>query len=361
MTSTIESVRSRPVSSGIPERSRIPVGVLGASGTSGAELVRLLSEHPQAEIRFATSRGDAGRFLDEIEPSAPAVRLVHPDDVNPRDVEIVLLCVPHGTAGAAAAACANAGCRVIDVSGDHRLSDAAEHRRVYASERDESLAAEAVYGLTELCGEELGTARIVANPGCYATATALALAPLAEAGKLAAGALPVVDAMSGVSGAGRAASARSHYCSASEDVRPYSGGRAHRHVPEVEQLLRRMDPAGAEHRIVFTPHLVPLNRGILASVTVRGVSEADVRAALQRRYDGCAFVRVLPAGRDARIRGVTGTNRAHLAVTPVDGTDAVVVTSVIDNLLKGAAGQAVQNLNRMTGLPETTGIPGAQQ
>jgi N-acetyl-gamma-glutamyl-phosphate reductase len=321
----------------------------------------LLTEHPGTEVRFATSRSDAGRALDEIEPSAPPVRLVHPDDVDVMDAEIVLLCVPHGTAGPAVADCVRAGRRAIDVSGDHRLSDTEEHRRVYGSERDEAVAAEAVYGLSEFCGDRLRGARVVANPGCYATATALALAPLAEAGLLAAGTLPVVDAMSGVSGAGRAASARSHYCSASEDVRPYSGGRAHRHVPEIEQILRRVDPSGAEHRIVFTPHLVPLNRGILASVTVPGVREAEVRAALQRRYDGSSFVRVLPAGRDARIRGVTGTNRGHLAVTPVEGADAVVVSSVIDNLLKGAAGQAVQNLNLMTGLPEAAGLPGARR
>jgi N-acetyl-gamma-glutamyl-phosphate reductase len=338
----------------------VTTGVLGASGTSGAELVRLLAEHPHADIRFATSRTEAGRFLDEIEPSAPPVRLVHPDDVDPSDAEAVFLCLPHGSAGTAAARCVRAGCRVIDLSGDHRLADPAAHAEAYGSERDAGLAARAVYGLTELCGDELTGARLVANPGCYATAAALALAPLAEAGLLGASALPVVDAMSGVSGAGRAASSRSHYCSASEDVRPYSGGRAHRHVPEIEQLLRRVDPSGTEHRVVFTPHLVPLNRGILATITVRGVREPDVRAALQRRYDGSVFVRVLPAGRDARIRGVAGTNRAHLAVTPADGADAVVVTGVIDNLLKGAAGQAVQNLNRIAGLPEAAGLPGAR-
>jgi N-acetyl-gamma-glutamyl-phosphate reductase len=337
---------------------RLAAGVYGASGTSGAELVRLLVEHPHVHVEFATSRAEAGRPLDEIDPAAPPLALVHPEDTDPSRVDVVFLCVPHGTAGEAARRAIDAGARVIDVSGDHRLREAADHERVYASPRSQALADEAVYGLTEWARPELPAARLVANPGCYATAATLALAPLAEAGVL--DDVPVIDAKSGVSGAGRTASATTHFISVSEDVRPYKVGRSHRHVAEIEQLLGLADPEKRQHRVVFTPHLVPLERGIEATITVRGVGSADdVRALLERRYADEPFVRVLPAGREARIRGVSRTNRAHLAVHPVEGLDAVVLSSAIDNLVKGAAGQAIQNFNLMFGLEEVTGLPGA--
>jgi N-acetyl-gamma-glutamyl-phosphate reductase len=339
----------------------VPSLVYGATGTSGAELVRLLVEHPAVELRHATSRSEAGDPLDAVDPAAPAVRLTHPDEVDPREAELAFLCVPHGTAGEVAERCIEAGCRVVDVSGDHRLRAGEEHTRVYGSPRSQALADEAVYGLTEFAREQLRGARLVANPGCYATATTLALAPLAEAGLL--GDLPIIDAKSGVSGAGRALSATTHFCSAEADVRPYKAGRAHRHVAEIEQLLAALDEEGREPRVVFTPHLVPLERGIEATIVLRdtGADAARVREVLVERYAGEPFVRVLGDGRQARIRGVAHTNRAHLAVSDVAGTNAVIVTSAIDNLLKGAAGQAVQNMNLMLGLDEALGLPGARQ
>lgn len=355
-TSTPDRSRSRPRRAA----TAYVVGVVGASGTSGAELVRLLEEHPGTRLGFATSRGDAGSRLDEIDPAAPPVRLRHPDEICPGSTDVVFLCVPHGSAGEVAERWLDAGARVIDLSGDHRLRDPQRHARVYGSPRSPAVAESAVYGLTELARHRVADARIVSNPGCYATAVGLALAPLAEVGALTG--LPVVDAKSGVSGAGRAATATSHFCSADQDVRPYKPGRAHRHVAEIEQLLDGKDPA-RQHRIVFTPHLVPLERGIEATIVLPGVAGGadEARRILEDRYDGEPFVRVLEPGRAARIRGVARTNRAHLSVFPVDDLDAVVLTVAIDNLLKGAAGQAIQNMNVMLGLPETTGLPGAMR
>jgi N-acetyl-gamma-glutamyl-phosphate reductase len=351
----IETARAH----GDAQTSRTPAIVFGASGTSGVELVQLLVQHPALDLAHATARGTAGEALDAVDPGAPAVVLEHPDEVQPDGSEIAFLCLPHGSAGEAARRCVEAGCRVVDVSGDHRLRDAALHDSVYGSPRSQELADEAVYGLTELARPELPAARLVANPGCYATAAGLALAPLAEAGLL--GELPVVDAKSGVSGAGRVPTATTHFCSADGDVRPYKPGRQHRHVSEVEQLLCRRDPDHADHRIVFTPHLVPIERGIEATVVLRGVEADAVLRALSGRYAGEPFVRVLEPGREARVRGVARTNRAQLSVSAVEGVDAVVVTCAIDNLLKGAAGQAVQNMNLMLGLDETLGLPGAWQ
>lgn len=338
---------------------RIRAGVYGASGTSGAELVGLLLDHPHVELVFGTARTEAGRLLSEVDPAAPALRLVHPDEAAASDVDLAFLCLPHGASGAMAARCIEAGARVVDLSGDHRLASAAEHARVYGSPRSQELAAEAVYGLTERARGALPGARLVANPGCYATAVSLALLPIAEAGLLADD-LPVVDAKSGVSGAGRTPTATTHFCSASGDVRPYKPGRAHRHVAEVEQVLTVSDPERRAQRIVFTPHLVPIERGIEATIVLRGpgLTAAGVRRLLAERYDCEPFIQVLGEGEEARIRAAVRTNRCVLGVSPVEGLDAVVVTSAIDNLLKGAAGQAVQNMNAMMGLDERLGLPG---
>ncbi|MEX1024409.1 MAG: N-acetyl-gamma-glutamyl-phosphate reductase [Planctomycetota bacterium] len=334
--------------------SHATVGLYGASGTTGVELARLLTLHPEVEIAFATSRSERGRTLDEIDPSAPCVELSHPDDVDAGSVDIVLLAVPHGTAGVLAEQCLATGSRVIDVSGDHRLIEARNHDEVYGTPRSHDLAREAAYGLPELGREAIRAARLVANPGCYATASILPLAPLATAGFL--DDLVVIDAKSGVSGAGRTPTATTHFCSAANDVQPYKVGRVHRHVAEIEQALRLHDVEQAEHQVVFNPHLVPIERGIQATAVVRTGDAALVRATLEDAYRGEEFVRVLPAGRCARIRGVAYTNRAEIAVTAVPGVEATVVTVAIDNLLKGAAGQAVQNLNLMAGFPENTGL-----
>ncbi len=333
--------------------ARIPVGVFGASGTSGTELVTLLAAHPAVELSFATSRAHAGSTLDEIDPAATPIPLVHPDDADVRSAAAVFLAVPHGTAGDLAARCVEHA-RVVDLSGDHRLKDPRSHEAVYGSPRSDSVARDAVYGLTEYVRPALAGATVVANPGCFATLSEIALGPLAAEGL--AEDHPVIDAKSGVSGAGRVPTARTHFCAVSEDLSAYKHGRSHRHVAEIEQFL---DGVGRRsHRIVFTPHLAPIERGIQSTIVVR-TPDGDagrVRAVLFERYRHEPFIQVLPPGREARIRAVARTNQVQLSVHDVEGTDHVVITGALDNLTKGAAGQAIQNFNVMWGMPETTGL-----
>jgi len=341
------------------QHNRVPVGVHGASGTTGAELVRLLARHPAVELVFASSRQHAGRSLAELEPGAPELEL---DDMEQADrvrAELVFLCLPHGHSAAMAERCVAAGARVIDLSGDLRLKDPVLHARVYGSPRSEALAARAVYGLTELTRDAVRGATLVANPGCYPTCSTLALAPLASAGLVPAEGV-VIDAKSGVSGAGRAPTPTTHFCSADGDVRPYKVGRTHRHVAEIEQILAGVAPDGAPRRVVFSPHLVPLERGMLATIVLPvppGVTAGDARQLIAGRYQDEPFVTVLPAERAARIRAAVRTNRAVISVHPVEGLSALVLASAIDNLVKGAAGQAIQNMNVMLGLDETSGLP----
>lgn len=334
------------------------VGVLGASGASGTELVRLLASHPRASLDFATSRKHAGASLRQVDPAAEDITLCHPDDADPSQVEVVFTCLPHGSSAPVVQRCARAGARVIDLSGDFRLRSPDVHQRTYGSERDEGLAAEAVYGLCEFAREQLSTALLVANPGCYPTCATLALQPAAAAGVLD-GPI-IINAVSGVSGAGRTPTAKTHFCSAYDDVQPYKVGTSHRHVPEIEQNIQASLPAGSRaHPVLFNPHLVPLERGMLATVTVPivGLTPAELHGLYFDAYRECDFVEVLPPGEQARIRAVARTNRAVVAIAPGHPQSRhVVITCAIDNLLKGAAGQAVQNLNAMFGFPERMGL-----
>ena len=338
-----------------PERT-LRVGVLGASGFTGREVCHLVVHHPQLELAFATSRGSAGKRLDQLDPAAPPAVLCDPHEADLSEVDAVFVCLPHGSSAETSARVLRECPRVLDLSGDFRLRAPSLHAEVYGSPRDERLAASAVYGLPELVRPQLPAARLVANPGCYPTCTTLALAPLAEAGLLGRGPL-VVNAVSGVSGAGATPTETTHFCSVSDDVRPYKVGRVHRHIAEIEQNLHRLTPGAPP--LIFTPHLVPLERGLLVTAVVHGVElDADaLRARYAERYAAEHFVRLLPAGESARIRAVTGTNDAVVGLHPAADLDAVVVTCAIDNLLKGAAGQAVQNLNAMVGWPETLGLP----
>lgn len=341
-------------------RRRVRAGIFGASGTTGTELARLLAGHQAVDLLFGSSRQYAGALLSEVDPAAPHLELCHPTQVDPASLELAFLCLPHGSSAETAGRCLEAGARVIDLSGDLRLRDPALHRATYGTPRPPEVAEQAVYGLTELSREAVCTARVVANPGCYPTCVGLALLPLAEAGALR-GPL-VVSAVSGVSGAGRGATATTHFCSVTADVRPYKVGRVHRHVPEMEQTLAGVHPRGHWPTVVFTPQLVPLERGMLATCTVQtpGVSAAEARGLLVERYRHEPFVQVLPEGKTSRIRGAAGTNRAVLSLHEVEGSEALVLISAIDNLGKGAAGQAIQNMNVMLDLPETTGLPGAR-
>ncbi len=334
----------------------VRVGIFGASGTTGAELLSLLACHEAMSVAFATSRSHAGRTLEDIDPALPRFPLTDPSCVDAGDVELVFCCLPHGKSAPVVEDAAHRGTLVVDLSADFRLRDEGLHQRTYGSDRSSALAARAIYGLTELNREAVRHAGVVANPGCYPTCTALALAPLVARGWVRGPV--VVDAKSGVSGAGRSPAAHTHFLAVADDVKPYKLGRAHRHTLEIEQTLRGVsrDEVGAPS-IVFNPHVVPLERGMLATIVahVPGRTADDVRELLATVYGDEPLVDVRPEG-PARVRAVVRTNRAQIGVSPVEGSEHVVLTSTIDNLGKGAAGQAVQNANLMLGFPETTGL-----
>lgn len=339
------------------EQRQLQVGIYGATGNTGAELVRLLHEHPLAEVAFGTSRSCAGGLLDTIDPAAPQLALIHPEEADPATIDVAFLCLPHGASAPVAEALLDAGPVIVDLSGDLRLRDATEHSTIYGSPRSAALMEQVVYGLPEVNRGQLQSARVVSNPGCYATAVALALLPLAQSDRLSG--TVIVNAISGVSGAGRAPSATTHFCSAHDDVMPYKVGRQHRHLPEIEQTLGGGGGQG-QASFVFTPHLGPMSRGILATCYVdgAGLSESEARSLYAEYYVQHPFTRVLPEGRHARIRAVAHSNRAVLSVHGVGSTNGLIVASAIDNLVKGAAGQAIQNMNLACGLPEATGLPG---
>jgi N-acetyl-gamma-glutamyl-phosphate reductase len=328
----------------------IRAGVFGATGYTGQELVRILSRHPEVEIAFATSEGSAGETLDRIHPAAPPLPLIPREEAPLGAIEAAFLCLPHGAAASTAVRALQSGARVIDLSADFRLRDAAAYAHWYGVEHPApELLEEAVYGLTEHVGDQLPGARLVANPGCYPTSILLPLLPLQRAGAVAG--TVVADSKSGVSGAGRGPKQHTHFVEVAENFSPYAIGRSHRHLPEMEQAL------GQVGSLVFSPHLLPVRRGILSTLYIplaEGWGEARVRELLEERYATAPFVRVLPAGQLATLAHAVGTNRCVFALTPADRL--LIVTSALDNLIKGAAGQAVQNLNGMFSLPETTGL-----
>ena len=344
--------------------ARVRVGVLGASGASGAELIGLLAGHPACELRFATSREHAGRSLRTVDPGAEDVPLVHPDDADPAATDVVFACLPHGASAPVVERCRARGARVIDLSGDLRLRTPQAHADAYGTPRSQSLLEQTVYGLTEIARPELRDATIVSNPGCYPTATALALAPLARRGLLPSEV--VVHAVSGVSGAGRTPSRTTHFCSAVDDVRPYKLGHMHRHVAEIEQTLDDLvrghaEPNGRKTRVLLNPHLVPIERGMLVTIAIplTEVTAAEAHELFVEDYRDAPFVEVLPLGEPARIRHVARRHRAMIGLVGAPQREHnVVITSAIDNLVKGAAGQAVQNMNLMFGLPEHYGLGG---
>lgn len=327
------------------------VAVLGAAGYAGALSARLLHRHPAFDLAAVTSRSEAGRRLDELYPHhrVPLV-LEELDYERHADIEAAIVAYPHGAAAEVVAELVARGVRVVDLSADFRLRDPAVYEEWYRDHPQPGLLAEAVYGLPERYRGQIPGARIVANPGCYPTATLLALAPLARAGLLAD---VVVDAKSGVSGAGRAATDKTHFVTVDENVSAYGVPR-HRHTPEIEQELAVL---GAELPITFTPHLLPLDQGELvscyATLTNRGGPERN-RAIYLEAYADEPFVELVehPPG----VRDVRETNICRISVHSDERTGRVIVFAAIDNLWKGAASQAVQNLNLMFGRPEGEGI-----
>lgn len=333
----------------------IKVGIYGATGYTGYELVKLLQRHPAAEIVFATSQSYAGKTLADVFPAAPALPLIAGEDALLDGVDCVFLCLPHAAAAATAVTALEAGVRVIDLSADFRLRDASTYTEWYAHTHPApELLAEAVYGLTEVFRDDLPGARLVANPGCYPTSVLLALRPLLLSDIAISGPI-IADSKSGVSGAGRTPSATTHFVEVADNFSPYKIGRSHRHLPEMEQAIHwwRNDAPS----LIFSPHLLPTPRGILSTLYVtlgEDVAEGDLRDLYTDAYMEEPFVRVLPAGQQASLAHVNHTNQCAIGLTLVGRT--LILTSAIDNLVKGAAGQAIQNMNVVFGCPETYGL-----
>jgi N-acetyl-gamma-glutamyl-phosphate reductase len=337
----------------------IRAAVVGGAGYAGIETVRLLLGHPEFELTLVTSAAEAGRSLEDVYPALAGSVLTFTDpgtcDIA-GSADVVFLAVPHTAAMALVPELLDAGVTVIDLSADYRLKDAAAYESWYGTPHTSpDLLATAVYGLPELTRASLPGARLVACPGCYPTATALAAAPALEAG-LAAPGLVVVDAKSGVSGAGRSLAAGSHFSAANESVWPYKVG-SHRHTPEIAQTLTAV--AGSPVSVCFAPHLVPMTRGLLATVYLQAagrLTDADVVDAYRARYGGEPFVTVHPDGVMPSTREVSGTNRAHIGLAFDAPSGTLVVACAIDNLVKGSGGQAVQCANVVFGLDESAGL-----
>ncbi|MDW8470026.1 MAG: N-acetyl-gamma-glutamyl-phosphate reductase [Burkholderiales bacterium] len=338
----------------------IKAGIVGGTGYTGVELLRLLAHHPEVEIAAITSREAAGRPVAAMFPSLRGrldLAFAAPERAPLSSCDVVFFATPNGVAMNEARALLDAGVRVVDLSADFRLRDVAEWERWYRMKHAApDLVAQAVYGLPELNRERIRTARLVANPGCYPTAVQLGFLPLVEAGAVDLAHL-VADAKSGTSGAGRKMELHLMHSEATENFTAY-GVPGHRHWPEIRQGLAQA--AGREVGLVFVPHLAPMIRGIHATLYARLTRELDLQPLYERRYGQEPFVDVLPAGSHPETRSVRGANVCRIAVhRPPQASgraDTVVVLSVIDNLVKGASGQAVQNMNLMFGLPETAGL-----
>ena len=335
------------------------VAIAGASGYTGFELIRILSHHPQVELTTITSRQQAGQRLDAVYPALRGHCRLTFAPTNPQiltaDADLVFTALPHQAAMEIVPALLDRGVKVVDLSADYRLRDALVYGAWYQPHQTPELLAEAVYGLPELYRERIQKARLVANPGCYPTSIILAAAPLLEKGLIDHCTL-IADSKSGVTGAGRGASLGVHFCEVSDSFKAYKVAE-HRHTPEIEQELSEL--AGETVRLTFTPHLVPMSRGILSTVyaTAREkVSAAHLDDAFAAFYQEAPFVRLSGRGELPTTLQVRGSNYCDLGWRLDERTGRVIVVSVIDNLTRGASGQAVCNMNLMSGMPEELGI-----
>lgn len=338
----------------------IKAGIVGGTGYTGVELLRLLVQHPQVELRAITSRKEAGTPVSAMFPGLRRhldLSFTEPDAKKLGACDVVFFATPNGVAMNEARAVLEAGARIVDLSADFRIRDLAEWERWYKTKHGApELVREAVYGLCEVNREQIRGARLVANPGCYPTAVQLGFLPLVESGAVDLDHL-IADAKSGVSGAGRKAELHLSYAEAADNFLAYNVP-GHRHWPEIRQGLAQA--ARREVGLTFVPHLLPIIRGIHATLYARVTRELDFQALYEERYEREPFVDVLPAGSHPDTRSVRGANVCRIALhrPPQAGarSDMLVVLSVIDNLTKGAAGQALQNMNLMFGLPEATGL-----
>lgn len=337
----------------------LKAGIVGGTGYTGVELLRLLAQHPDVELSAITSRGEAGTPVADMFPSLRGrvdLAFSDPKDAPLDRCDVVFFATPNGIAMQQTRALLDAGVRVIDLAADFRIKDIAVWEKWYGmTHAAPDLVAEAVYGLPEVNREAIRKARLVANPGCYPTAAQLGLLPLIEAGCVDTGNL-IADCKSGVSGAGRKVETHILFAEASDNFKAY-GVAGHRHLPEIRQGLSIA--AGVPVGLTFVPHLTPLIRGIHATLYARVSREEDFQALFERRYAKEPFVDVLPPKSHPETRSVRASNLCRIAVHRPQGGDTLVILSVIDNLTKGAAGQAVQNMNLMFGLPETAGLTAA--
>jgi len=338
----------------------IKVGIVGGTGYTGVELLRLLAQHPEVELTAITSRKESGMLVAEMFPSLRgrvSLAFSTPDEAPLKSCDVVFFATPNGVAMQQTRELLDAGVKVIDLAADFRIQDVAEWSKWYGMEHAcPDLVAEAVYGLPELNREKIKNARLIANPGCYPTAVQLGFLPLVEAGVIDTSWM-VADCKSGVSGAGRKAEIGALFAEASDSFKAYAVP-GHRHLPEIRQGVARM--AGREVGLTFVPHLTPLIRGIQATLYAKLNKDVDLQALFEARYANEYFVDVMPAKSHPETRSVRASNICRIAVHRPQGSLAgdhtVVVLSVIDNLVKGAAGQAVQNMNILFDLPETTAL-----
>ncbi len=338
------------------------VAVVGASGYTGVELLRLLAGHSLAEVVAVTSRQYEGVPISQVFPSLGGFYDLICEPLNVASIaaraDVVFTALPHKSAMEVIPDFLNAGCKVVDLSADYRLRDPRVYEEWYQTHTSPELIAEAAYGLPELYRSQIVKARLVANPGCYPTSIALGLTPLLE-GQLIACDSIIIDSKSGTTGAGRGLKEASLYCEVNEGFKAY-GIASHRHTPEIEQTLSQL--AGEPVRVSFTPHLLPVDRGILSTIyasLVRDCSTLELLDIFRKRYAEEPFVRVLPLGQLPNIVNVRGTNLCDIGLVSDPRTGRVIVVSVIDNLCKGAAGQAVQNFNLICGIDERAGLSAA--
>ena len=340
------------------ENKWIRVSIIGATGYAGAELVRLLLTHPNVEIAGLSSVSFAGSEIASVYPNFKKCSLPTLTDADTAiaNADVVFASLPHGLSEPLAEKCLSAGKLLIDLGADFRLENEEDYEAWYKKPFDKpELHSGAVYALPELFREKIPGAKILANPGCYPTAAALGLAPALRHGFIQKEGI-IIDAKSGVTGAGRSLTQNTHYPEANETISAYKIG-IHRHTPEIEQTLSHM--AGSSIHVTFVPHLLPINRGIEETIyahLVPGISLATVRAAYESAYKDETFVRLEDNGNTAQIRFVTRSNYCDISLHSDMRTGTLIVCSCIDNMVKGAAGQAIQNMNLYFGLPEETGI-----
>ena len=341
----------------------INVGIAGASGYTGVELVKLISNHPEADLKVVTSNSYTGQSLTQIFPAMAGFESLVCRDLDisslSNEVDVMFLALPHKVSMTHAPELIARNIKVIDLSADYRFEDPDLYEAAYQKHTSKDLLNESVYGLCELYEEKIKSARIIGNPGCYPTSILLPLVPLLKQGLISTQGI-ISDSKSGVSGAGRSLSLTTHFSEVNESFSAYKVGN-HRHTPEINEILSLS--AGQDVSLTFTPHLLPLTRGMLSTIYATVLDHVDdqmIRDTFESYYAEKSFVRILPAGRYPAISHVKNTNRCDFGYHFDEKTRQLIIISAIDNLLKGAAGQAVQNMNILFGIPEQTGLDSVQ-